>query len=297
MEQKKTEQPKAEQGKTLREDKPTLTQMRRYSSTFYYNSPLLTDFEKTYGKYLFVPFDIPVIKPNDMEKFVRFYFTNAKMVSKVISDLLSTDFNAGDKSPYLSITSVAEDNSDVWAPNKVPAIYTEFPEIFEQIHEYMPFVTNRDFKWTMWSSNWDVPEHRDYGSMIDAPVGVRIKLFDTNPYETLSLKQDPLDFHKEYDWYSLPIPPDTNSFAWNNLRQKHKSVFVRGNRKILMIFSAKDLHKMITGPNLNHYVDLLDRSIAKYKNSTVVDTETKCSDYLTIQESDPVKVVLNGNSS
>ena len=48
--------------------------------------------------------------------------------------------------PYKQITSVSEgQNADVWSSNKVPEIYTEFPKLFEQIHDYMPFIDRKDF--------------------------------------------------------------------------------------------------------------------------------------------------------
>jgi hypothetical protein len=276
----------------LEETRENLTKLRAYSANYYWKSDLYTDFEKTYGKYLYVPFDVPVIRPNNMMKFAEFYFRNAQPITKVKTDILSSKFEGNERSPYLSITSKAEENSDVWSPNTVPEIYNEFPEIFEQIHEYLPFVEDPLFKWSMWSSNRDVPAHRDYGSQIDAPVGVRIKLLDTNPNETLSLLPDPLERDHNFDWYPLNIPKDTNTFAWNNLRQKHRSIYNHGHRKVLMIFSAKSLHQMITGKCLNRYIDILDRSIAKYQKETVVDTATTFSDYLTFTEADEINKIL-----
>ena len=283
--------------KLMDETKTVLSEQRARSASYYWGNGLYTDFEKAYGKYLFVPFDLPIIAPNDKGKFVKFYFEKSTNATKVKTDLLSLQFDGSDYSPYRTITSVSRGgHSDVWSANQVPEIYTEFPEIFEQIHEYMPFIEEKDFRWSMWSSNWDVPAHRDYGSQIDAPVGIRIKLFDNNPEETLYMKVDPLEWETDnFDvTYTLPIPKDTNSFAWNNLRQKHASRYNKGGyRKILMIVSARELGRCITGKNLNKYVDLLDRSVAKYQKETVVDQWTNFTDYLTIKESDPINMVLD----
>jgi hypothetical protein len=290
--------PSPEPGKLLNESKDTLTQARAYSATRYWGSDLYTDLEKTYGKYLFVPFDIPKIEPTDMNKFIEFFFTKSQNAVKIKTDYLSeAGSGLGDKSPYKQITSVTEGvggHSDVWSDNQVPEIYKEFPELFEQIHEYMPFIERKNFKWFMWSSNWDVPAHRDYGPQLDLPASMRIKIFDNNPYETLEMQVDPIDWKTENfnKSYRLPIPKETNSFAWNNLRQKHRSDYIKGYRKILMIISPKELRRCLTGANMNKYIDLLDRSISKYEDNLVIDTDTKYTDYLTFKESDPLNYII-----
>lgn len=282
---------------TLLETKSNLQSLRAYTTERGWGSELYSDFEKAYGKYLLVPFAIPKIVPNDPNKFVTFFFTQAANAVKIKTDMLSTKgVGAGNRSPYMQITSVSDNgHSDVWNENQVPAIYTEFPEIFEQIHEYMPFITRKNFKWFMWSSNWDVPPHRDYGSQLDCPAGIRIMLFDNNPEPTLSMSVDPID--KEYSRkYPIILPDDTNSFAWNNLRQKHESRYIKGHRKILFIVSAKEI-AFITSTTegkrtLNQYIDLLDRSIAKYKDHVVVDTDNDYTDYLALNKSDPINNVI-----
>jgi hypothetical protein len=289
----------AENGKLLNETKEVLTQNRNYAATRWWGNDLYTDLERAYGKYLFIPFAIPKIVPNDMNKFVEFFFTKSQNAVKIRTDHLSqAGSGAVGRSPYKQITSSEEgvgDHSDVWSDNQVPEIYNQFPELFEQIHEYMPFIERQNFKWFMWSSNWDVPPHRDFGPQIDMPASMRIKIFDNNPYETLEMEVDPLDWNtgNYHRRYRLPIPEDTNSFAWNNLRQKHRSEYIKGHRKILMIISPKELRRCLTGSNLNKYVDLLDRSVDKYRDNVVVDTDTTFSDYLTFKESDPINKILN----
>jgi len=292
-------QPKVQIGneQTLLETKENLKSLRAYSAEYAWGSDLYTDFEKAYGKYLLVPFDIPKIVPNDINKFVLFWFTKADSAIKIKTDMLSQQgVGSGNiRSPYLQITSVGDKHSDVWSDNQVPDIYTEFPEIFEQVHEYMPFITRKDFKWYMWSANWNVPAHRDYGSQLDCPSGIRIMLFDNNPAPTLSMTVDPID--KEYSRkYPIIIPDDTNSFAWNNLRQKHESVYTRGHRKILFIISPKELTYFLSTidnrKTINKYVDLLDRSIAKYKDHVVVDTDNDYTDYLALDKSEPINSII-----
>jgi hypothetical protein len=291
-------QPKVQIGneQTLLETKENLQSLRAYTANYAWGSDLYTDFEKAYGTYLLVPFDIPKIVPNDTNKFVSFWFTRAANAVKIKTDMLSKDgVGSGRTSPYLQITSTSDKHSDVWSDNPVPEIYTEFPEIFEQVHEYMPFITRKDFKWYMWSSNWNVPAHRDYGSQLDCPSGIRIMLFDNNPEPTLSMTVSPIG--KVYDRkYPIIVPDDTNSFAWNNLRQKHESVYNKGHRKVLFIISPKELTHFVSTTDskrtLNKYIDLLDRSIAKYKDHVVVDTDNDYTDYLSLNKSDPINNVI-----
>ena len=150
----------------------------------------------------------------------------------------------------------------------------------------------------MWSANRDVPEHRDYGSQIDAPVGIRIMMYDDNPQQSLFLRKDPPEMpNQQYEWYPTNTPDDTNTFAWNNLRQKHRSFYTKGHRKILMIISAKEIGYItntISGRKLiNHYVDLLDKSISKYKDHCVIDDEFDYTRYLDFDGTEPIQNVLN----
>jgi hypothetical protein len=72
------------------------------------------------------------------------------------------------------------------------------------------------------------------------------------------------------------MPKDTNSWVWNNLRLKHSSVKMTGYEKILMImYSNYNL-------NMNKFIDLLDRSISKYKENIIIDTITTASDYINL---------------
>jgi len=263
----------------ISETKENFTSMRAQELEFL-DRELYLDLERSFGKYLFVPFDIPNILPNDIERFVNFFFTQAGSISKRISDFSSKVNSIDPANSYLSINSVSPNwTGGSFTTNPCPEAYIEFPELFEQIHDYMPFVGGKDFRWSMWSSRANVPLHRDLTSMIDAPTAIRIKLVDTNPFETLSLILDPVD--KEVDHkFSLPILSDTNSFAWNNLRTKHKSVYLKhptnAYRKILFIVREEPK----TAKEINQYVDLLEKSIAKYKKETVIDTITTISDYL-----------------
>ena len=257
------------------ESKENLTRMRAEESIKYFGNPEYTEVERAYGKYLFIPYDIPKIVPYDMEKFVDFYFKHAKHSVKLKEDIASGflgDRPPG-KTPYLSVDSCPSTDSTIWEKNYVPEMYSEFPELFEQIHDYMPFLDD-GFMWKMWSSVKDILFHRDVRTMIDMPMRLRIKIFDDNPVESLNLQVAPIDKPVNGEW-SIPVPDDTNSFSWNNLRTRHGSKFTTGHRKILFIAYAN-----YTGKKLYQYTDMLDRSIAKYKDHVLVDTKNTVSDYI-----------------
>lgn len=259
------------------ESKENLTKLRAFESKSNYmgSSTVYTELEQAYGKYLFIPFDIPKILPNDLEYFVQYFYGNAKNAGKQQEDL-STGTFAPTKKTYRTIDSHSPGWTPVWTLNTVQDIYTKFPEIFEQIHDYMPWVGGKEFRWNMWSSAKDVPAHRDHTSMVDAPLAMRIKLYDSNPTETLSLLVDPI---KEHDnpYVPLPVLEDTNSFTWNNLRTKHKSFKRPYADKILFIWRDR----LVTSQQVNQYVDLMDRSIAKYKDTDKIWVDTNLStDYL-----------------
>jgi hypothetical protein len=260
----------------IAETKENLTDMRAKESIEAFGDPVYSELEKTYGKYLLIPFDVPKIVPHDVGKFVDFYDLHAKFAVKmqgdIAEDLLKDDRPEG-KTPYRSIDSCASTNKMIWAKNHVPEIFTEFPELFEQIHDYFPFL-DRGFMWTMWSSAKDIIPHRDLRSMLDMPIRLRIKLYDDNPEESLSLQLAPVD-KPIPETYRLNIPQDTNSFAWNNLRTRHLSKYTHRHMKILFISFAN-----YSGIKMNQYVDLLDRSIAKYPKNVIVDTHTHISDYI-----------------
>jgi len=265
---------------TLLETKENLSMIRNRESksNFMQGNNAYTEFEKTYGKYLFLPYDVPAIKINNIEKFISWFYENSLHASKVFEDF-SYDVLPSSDTTFLSIDSSVW--KTVWSKNPRPEVFTLFPELFEQIFEYMPWVGNKDYYWSMWSSCADVPEHRDITSCVDVPHSMRIKLFDTNPSETLSLRCSPPNNKDLYESKPIPVLYDTNTFGWNNLRTKHKSIF-HGNdfRKILFIWRWH----LTTDKQVTQIADMFDRSIAKYSSHpgmVWVDTNTE-TDYLSL---------------
>lgn len=264
------------------ETKENLTYLRRRESTinFMNRNPAYTEIEKTFGKYLFVPYDVPKIELKDIEFFKSWFFANAKYSTKLVEDMSSGLVPYANKA-YMTVDSTSPqwDNS-VWSRNPIAEIYTLFPEIFEQIHEYMPWVGPDNFRWNIWSSHRNIIPHRDLTSCVDLPFSMRIKLYDGNPDETLQLMTDPIKEHSN-EYQPIPKLTDTNTFGWNNLRTKHRSVFHGDDfRKILFIWRDP----IVTETQLTQLADLLERSINKYtkfENQVLIDTND-VTDYINL---------------
>jgi hypothetical protein len=232
----------------------------------------ITEFEKTYGKYLYVPLDIPKIVINDIEKFKSFHEKYG-----VIGQTLN-------KIPQ---------EAEMWGQNNYNqiifnsnSIYSKFlnkiaPELKEQFLEYLPFICPDFDDWCIWSTRKDIPRHRDQRPMVDAPVLIRIMLYDDNPVQTLKLHLDPIDRTVDYSFH-IDLPEETNTFTWNNLRVSHDSVYFPNHSKLLWIFSQRIDPYFLHDDRLNRYIDLLDKSIAKYQKQTRIDTLTTTDNYIEI---------------
>ena len=212
------------------------------------------ELEKVYGKYFYVPFDIPVIKANDHERFVDWYFNNSATASKKKANIANS--NGIYNNHFKTIN--AREADEVWTSHVVN-VFSEFPELKDQLMEFFPLTDTG--LWRMWSSTAKILNHRDDDSLVDCPMAMRVKLYDENPTETLWLRED------EEPWNIIRLPDlkDTNSFAWNNVRTYHGSEYDPQYKKILWILTLDN------NLNVNKYIDLMDRSIDKYKNLVIAD--------------------------
>jgi hypothetical protein len=254
--------------------KEMLTKTRAREAVRLWKSAEYNELEKAYGDYLFVPLDIPIIQANDQQAFLDFFHKNAdytRRVKKDVAGLETADTIKNYKPTFKTIDSHPTGNS-AWSRNYVADLFYNFSEIFEQIYEYYPMDPDT-LNFALWSSRGAVQPHRDETSMIDMPINFRLKLFDSNPCETMKLHLSPMDKPSPAA-YIFKIPKDTNSWVWNNLRLKHSSVKMVGYEKILMIFFPN------YSLNMNKFIDLLDRSISKYKDALIVDTYTTSADYI-----------------
>lgn len=241
-----------------------ITKLRKLDPvfTYHFGAKVVNELEEAYGKYLHVPLDMPIIKPNDLEAFISWYNFNSKRAVKQVPNTANPD-GVGN-SHFRSIDGIPI-NGQIWTQNSRLDIWDVFPELREQIYEYFPITDLQN--WRMWSSTMEIFEHRDDDPMVDFPIAWRVKLYDENPDETLFITLDEGQPTCDPRGTKLinRLPPDTNSWAWNNVRTYHGSSHNLKYYKILWIISSDN--KM----NLNKYIDLMDRSISKYKDYVYID--------------------------
>jgi hypothetical protein len=248
------------------QDKATVTRKRANWAHFYFEDHRIHPLEKKYGKYLYVPLDIPMIKFTDNEKFVSYFFENAKLSTKLRSDASASITGI---SNYLTIDGLPTTDSSVWSKNCIPSFRSEFKELFDQIAEYFPVNSLNNF--SIWSSTADTPSHQDDSLILDLPVSFRIMLHNPNDTSTLTITH-------QNNTQELVIPIDTNSFAWNNLRMTHGSTFQKP--KILFILGDPMLIDWIK------YDQLIEKSISKYKKYIIEDQITTIGDFIELDSRD-----------
>ena len=78
----------------------------------------------------------------------------------------------------------------------------------------------------------------------------------------------------------LSIPINTNTFAWNNLRTKHRSVYLNNGKKTYkkVLFIVRQIPE--TPKQIQQYIDLLERSISKYKENVRIDEKFQIKDFI-----------------
>ena len=237
----------------LNDNKRVLTNMR---SDFLHKYSIaerqkLNALEKKFGEYIYLPFDVEPIRPNDPTRFAAWYREHSKPISKIRADVAGSPYSGANN--FRSINS--QDQHDlIWETNRRDDIFTVFPELKTGM-EQLPFKKPGEF--SMWSSMRPVMLHRDQGAWEDLPASFRIMLYDENPRETLFLRERPAKTYQNI----LPILPlrrtDSNVFGWSNLRTAHGSTWNPAYFKVLLIFTALWL-------DLDKFEDLLERSVAKY---------------------------------
>jgi hypothetical protein len=233
--------------------------------------------EQKYGKYLYIPLNIPPIVADDPVRFKEWFLEKSKPTVKRMADIANPD----QVDSYAQPSFLAIDSKNIldiwktktWDVNPVSDMYEVFPEIKQKIDAYMPFETLEYY--TLWSSLWPVSPHRDEHPLCDMPFAFRISLYDENPEGTLKLHKGLPDL-KFADCESKLIEHfDSNAFVWNNLRTLHSSTKNSKFMKILMIVSPTYKNK----PDYNKLEALFESSIKKYKNSLWEDTN-KLEDYI-----------------
>lgn len=241
----------------------TVSELTKYRKAFIFERPALDipkleKLEKKFGKYMYVPLDVPPIRPLDPEAFRTWYFENAKQIRKIKADVAgSTQY---DGPTFYSIDSpYHRRGGTIWERNPVDML-ARFPEIGIGLKE-LPFDSSPDYM--LWSSMRMVRPHRDEGPWFDLPCSFRVVLYDSNPAPTLFLQEDMPGAKSHPAWRKLQYSPESNVFAWNNLRTKHGSTHNPENTKVLMILGQGYF-------NLDKYEALVERSIERFKDCLLV---------------------------
>lgn len=251
------------------DQKSIFAKRRIFWAQRFWSSAGLTQMEQKYGKYIYLPLDVPKILPDNQEEFVRFYFDNAKTMGRLRPDATSDKWITP---TYLTVDSAPTRSYSLPENiNYVADLNVKFKSITEQILEYLPF-KNVTFK--LWSSFADQFWHRDLSCMADVPSQFRIMLYDTNPEPTLYLKRDIPDQGPVNEVFKFMPYTDTNTFVWNNLRSVHSSKYDNKYTKILLIINEID-----SEIDWKKYELLLERSIEKYKDHAFIDNTYTTSDY------------------
>lgn len=215
------------------------------------------ELEKDYGRYCFVPLDIPVIFD---EKIVDWFFEYKKSITKLKPDVADTKFGY---SLFNSVNVCLDDRykvaNPIWSDNQYPSFKQDFPHFYQQMMDYLPLAKIPRF--SFWNSTSLIAPHRDHSCLLDMPTGVRVMVYDENPVDTLYFYED-TESYKGRKTYISRIT-ETNSFVWNNLRVEHGSDYDVGYSKILLI-----INDFI--PDYKKYRDLIDRSILKYADKLVI---------------------------
>ncbi len=228
----------------------TLKRSRQFYSLNEQARRNMAEFEREYGKYLFVELDVEPIVPDDIAKFREWFDSTAVAVKKIKNDIAG---GYGGEPIFASVDTYTTKNS-IWESNVNTQLFHLFPELLQKLNQ-LPFYGFPLVR--IWSSIRQVFPHRDEGSFFDFPNSFRSMLFDDNPSQTLFLFEDPAipNCPREIRF----LPSNAKTFAWNNLRVQHAS-FYRGFQKCLLILDNVEL-------DLNRYANLLDRSIAKNGDS------------------------------
>jgi hypothetical protein len=224
----------------------------------------IINLEKNFGKICFTPLAVPIIKADDSEKFVRWYFENSKPAIKQNKDIANDytgapSFLSIDKMPEIQYTS-----KSIWTKNIINDFESQWPELWEQFYAYLPFEDIVGL--SMWSSTRDIIPHRDPTSFLDIPLEFRILLHDPNPENNLFIHEclPNSDINNDTIQHAVPNNIDTNSFVWSNLRSQHTSRYNSKYKKIILIF-----HKT-NKIDWNRYEMLLEKSCKTYQNYQLV---------------------------
>lgn len=222
----------------------------------------ILELEKKYGKYCFLPLDIPKIETS--KDFVNWYFENAKASIKQNTDI-ATQYTGN--SSFLTIDVLPQNydaSKSVWSKNIISNFEQQWPDLWQQFYEYFPF--KKIIGLTIWSSIVDIDAHRDQTIYLDLPLEFRTLIHDPNPENNLFVGESlpNADIGDYVKTISVPNRLESNSFVWNNLRSRHFSKFNESYKKIIIIFHY------VNKIDWHRYESLISRSIQKYQDRSLI---------------------------
>lgn len=219
--------------------------------------------EQKYGKYLYVPIDVPHIQANNTGDFLQYYNKHCQLVNGPTASK-STDGR-------WTNLRIKEGETSYHQLNEA------FPELISLMKEHLPYVDNNQLEFFFVSSNCDILSHRDLGEWgFDAPTNLRVLFYDNNPEPNFYLienrenkdRGDLLPTRIPAQAFAVPRLAETNTFTWNNLRAEHGSVKSENYTKILGYYGFSnqvDWHR---------YNQLLERSINRFQSQCWLSERT-----------------------
>lgn len=219
--------------------------------------PLMYEYERRYGKYCLLPIAVPVITD---DKIVDWFFEHCRAVTKIRADVADTEYGYTlFNSVNVYIDERSRSGNPIWTDNYYPNFERDFPHFYQQMMDLLPMA--RIPRFTFWNSIRPIAPHRDHACLLDMPNSFRIMLHDTNPDSTLYVYEDTETYQAPRSY--VPRLPDTNTFAWNNLRVQHGSNFSSDYAKVLLL-----VNDFI--PHMAKYARVIEDSIARYTSELVV---------------------------
>lgn len=225
----------------------------------------IDEIEARFGQYTYIPLDVPKI--NIGPKLKAYFDQYSKPIKKIQPDV------AGYPSDRASFNSIdylpGGAEAGIWERNIRNDILDDLPELVPLL-EAMPYTTIPGFM--LWSSNFKISFHRDSAPWIDSPCSIRALLYDENPEQTLMLRESPSEENVYATPQFLPTAPETNCFAWNNLRSFHGSNYTEHKKILMIVDSGRPF-------NMEKFEDLLERSVSKY-GQYAIRSERPLSDFV-----------------
>lgn len=226
----------------------------------------VSDIESRWGNYCLVPLDIPNV---NVDGIADWFFD--KKTPSVKRQLDVAGGNLGDSNYNTADITLTPAKPNIWTRHEQHNFLDEFPEFVDQLMDLFPFKKIHMFRF--WESNKRIGLHRDDNDFRDFPNNFRTMVYDENPEPTLFSEEwlpnaTVASGPRKY----IPRLPETNSWAWNNLRTRHGSNFNPDYRKVLLIISGFEIDG-------NKYNKIMKNSVDKYAEY-ILTSNNATTDYI-----------------